>query len=81
MKAAGNEMEWVIIRPGGLNSEPGTGKGVLTEDNKVTGIISREDVAELVVQALRSDKSVGKTLTAVDKNQVRGSTSFEIFEL
>lgn len=25
-------MEFVIVRPGGLKSEPGTGKGVLTED-------------------------------------------------
>lgn len=27
-------MDYVIIRPGGLKSEPGTGKGVLTEDTK-----------------------------------------------
>ena len=28
----GGEMQFVIVRPGGLKSEPGTGKGVLTED-------------------------------------------------
>lgn len=32
--AAASGMEFVIVRPGGLKSEPATGKGVLTEDKK-----------------------------------------------
>lgn len=62
-------MEWVIIRPGGLKSEPATGKGVLTEDVTVCGSITREDVAKLVVRCLWSGDAVGKTLTAIDSEQ------------
>ena len=53
-------MQWTIIRPGGLKSEPATGSGILTEDRSICGAINREDVAELVVKALFSDKSDGK---------------------
>ena len=53
-------MQWTIIRPGGLKSEPATGNGILTEDRSICGAINREDVAELVVKALFSDKSDGK---------------------
>ena len=56
----GSTMQWTIIRPGGLKSEPATGKGILTEDRSICGAINREDVAELVVKALFSDKTDGK---------------------
>lgn len=55
-------MEWTIIRPGGLKNEPGTQRGVLTENRSVCGGISREDVAELVVKALFSPNAAGKVL-------------------
>ena len=57
---------WTIIRPGGLKSEPATGKAILTEDHRAIGSIHREDVADLVVQALGSDNTERKVLTAVD---------------
>lgn len=53
-------MQWTIIRPGGLKNDPPTGSGVLTVDNKICGAINREDVADLVVKALFSNKSNGK---------------------
>lgn len=53
-------MEFTIIRPGGLKSEPATGQGMLTEDTGVCGAVHREDVAQLVVQALLSDKAANK---------------------
>lgn len=56
----GSTMQWTIIRPGGLKSEPATGSGILTEDRSVCGAINREDVADLVVKALFSDKADGK---------------------
>jgi hypothetical protein len=66
-------MQWTIIRPGGLKSEPATGSGILTEDRSICGAINREDVAELVVKALFSNKADGKvrqrrTLTVWDTN-------------
>mmetsp|Transcript_25178 Transcript_25178/g.59386 ORF Transcript_25178/g.59386 Transcript_25178/m.59386 type:complete len:285 (-) Transcript_25178:74-928(-) len=57
---------WSIIRPGGLVSEPMTGKAVLTEDTKAIGSIHREDVADLVIKAMDSAKTERVVLSAVD---------------
>lgn len=62
-------MQWVIVRPGGLKSDPATGSGVLTADTSVCGAITREDVADLVIKALLSDGSNGKV-----RVQERGAT-------
>lgn len=59
-------MNWTIIRPGGLKSEPATGKAILTENTKAIGSIHREDVASLVLQALESDSTTKKILSAFD---------------
>lgn len=74
-------MEFVIIRPGGLKSEPATGTGVLTEDKTVCGAIHRDDVADLVCRALLSDKAANKVLSAVDRSQLMGDPQFEVFQL
>ncbi len=71
-------MEWVIVRPGGLKSDPATGTGVLTADTTICGAITREDVADLVIKALLSDGSSGKVLSAVDKEQLFGAPEFEV---
>eukprot|EP00887_Chlorella_sp_A99_P001674 scaffold8.g1674.t1 len=59
----GDKMDFVIVRPGGLKTEPATGKararfcfrrsssGVLTEDTSVCGSITRADVATLTMKA------------------------------
>lgn len=57
---------WTIIRPGGLKSESATGKAVLTANNKALGSIHREDVAALVVKALRSANTKKMILSAID---------------
>lgn len=57
---------WTIIRPGGLKSEPATGKAILTDDMTAMGTIHREDVARLVVDALTSPSAERKILTAID---------------
>lgn len=57
---------WTIIRPGGLKSEPATGTAILTENNKAIGTIHREDVANLVLQALVSPKTERKIFSAID---------------
>jgi NAD(P)H-binding len=59
-QAHAGAMEYTIVRPGGLKSEPATGQGVLTEDASVCGAVHREDVAQLVVQALFSDAAANK---------------------
>lgn len=58
--------EWTVVRPGGLRTHPATGKALFTEDTRVSGMIHREDVADLAVHALNSPRTFRKTLTAVD---------------
>lgn len=58
--------EWTIIRPGGLRNGEASHTAILTEDTRAAGMINREDVAELVVQALNSPKTIRKILTALD---------------
>lgn len=78
-------MNWTIIRPGGLVSEPMTGKAILTEDTMGIGSIHREDVADLVVKALSSPSTERKVYTAVDPSLVAASNptgaTFEAVEL
>jgi nucleoside-diphosphate-sugar epimerase len=81
LKANAGNMEYTIIRPGGLKSEPATGRGVLTEDKSVCGAVHREDVAQLVAQSLFSQKAANKVLSAVDRSQLMGEPKFEDFVL
>jgi hypothetical protein len=60
-------LDWTIIRPGGLKSEAATGKGILTEDVLARGAINRADVAALIIKALGTDKAyTRKEFSAVD---------------
>lgn len=81
LKSIGGDMQFTIIRPGGLKTQPATGRGVLTEDNTVCGAIHREDVADLLVHALFSDKTNNKVLAAVDQDQIMDKKEFAIFHL
>ncbi|WNZ23495.1 SDR family oxidoreductase [Leptolyngbya sp. NK1-12] len=71
-------LTYVVIRPGGLKSEPATGNGVLTPDPTVAGTIHRADVAQLVCQCLLSDQANNRVLSAVDRTMTYGQTEFEI---
>jgi uncharacterized protein YbjT (DUF2867 family) len=63
----GSGLSYTIIRPGGL--PPGvvpTGRGILSDDRSTMGFIKRPDLARLVVGVLYDDRTIGKTLAAVD---------------
>jgi hypothetical protein len=62
-------LDWTIIRPGGLKSEESTGSAVVTEDIMASGSITREDCASLIVQVLASKSCTRRELTAVDPSQ------------
>jgi nucleoside-diphosphate-sugar epimerase len=68
-------LTYIIIRPGGLKSEPATGNGILTENPKISGIIHRADVAHLVMRCLQSDAANNKVLSALDRNMIAGNLS------
>jgi nucleoside-diphosphate-sugar epimerase len=63
-------MPWTIIRPGGLSSEPATGRGILSDDPEIHGFIHRQDVADLVSRALRDPATIGQALAAVDAGRM-----------
>jgi len=62
-------LDHTIVRPGGLTDAAPTGDGILTEDPTRMGMISRPDLAGLIVQIVADDSTVGKTYTAIDKNK------------
>lgn len=59
-------MNWTIIRPGGLKSEAATGQAVLSDDCLAIGSIHRQDCADLVAKALTSPKTERQVLSAID---------------
>lgn len=62
--------DWTIIRPGGLKSEAATGKAIFTEDKLASGVINREDCADLIIKALGSKgKCTRREFTAIDPSQ------------
>ena len=73
-------LNYTIIRPGGLKSEPSTGNAVLTENPQVSGVIHRVDVAKLVCHCLNSEKANHKVLSAIDRNMLFQQLDFETFE-
>jgi uncharacterized protein YbjT (DUF2867 family) len=65
LRASG--LDFTIIRPGGL--PPGvvaTGRGIVSENPGTMGFIKRPDLARLVLAVLYDDRTIGKTLAAVD---------------
>jgi len=74
-------LTYTIVRPGGLKSEPATGNAVLTEDAKVSGMIHRADVAQLVCQCLQSDRANHKILSAIDRQMLFVPVEFAEFTL
>jgi uncharacterized protein YbjT (DUF2867 family) len=74
-------LTYTIVRPGGLKSEPATGNAVLTEDPKVSGMIHRADVANLVCQCLQSDRANHKVLSAIDRQMLFVPVEFTEFSL
>jgi uncharacterized protein YbjT (DUF2867 family) len=67
LRASG--LDFTIVRPGGLRSDNRTGNGILSEDPQTFGYIFREDLAELIVAVLDDDRTIGKTLAAIDSER------------
>jgi uncharacterized protein YbjT (DUF2867 family) len=54
------DLDWTILRPGGLTTDEGTGRVELGETVE-RGSIPREDVAAVVVAVLEQPASIGRT--------------------
>ncbi len=64
-----SELDYTIIRPGGLGHDAATGTGMLSEDRSTFGYIDRAELADLMLSCLDSTICSNKTLAAVDKNR------------
>ncbi|THF87725.1 NAD-dependent epimerase/dehydratase family protein [Deinococcus sp. KSM4-11] len=64
----GSALDWTVVRPAGLNDEPGTGlvRAAATVDR---GSISRDDVAAVVLACLDDPATVGQTFEVVQGSQ------------
>lgn len=58
------DLDWTVLRPGGLTDDPGTGL-VLLEPSVPRGRVSRDDVAEVLVALLDEPATVGLTLELI----------------
>jgi uncharacterized protein YbjT (DUF2867 family) len=63
----GTDLNYTIIRPGGLTNKAASGKGVLLEDPTETGVISRAELARLTVDSLDDTETTRKTFAAVER--------------
>lgn len=56
-----SNLDYTILRPGRLLDEPGSGK-ITTTNALDNAAVPREDVASVIVEALRNDNSIGKII-------------------
>lgn len=63
-------MTYTIIRPGGLKDTPGGSHRLkFDQGDRITGMISREDVAETCLQALSFPESEGRTFEVIETDK------------
>ncbi|MCW2878198.1 MAG: hypothetical protein JWQ95_2298 [Sphaerisporangium sp.] len=60
------DLEWTIVRPGGLTDDPGTGLVTLAEPGRPRGRVTRDDVAAVIVALLDTPGTRGRTLELVE---------------
>ena len=63
---AASGLDYTILRPGGMNSDPATGMAIKTEDHAAMGTITRADLAQLVVDCLDDNTTIGKIFHTID---------------
>ncbi|MCA0419991.1 MAG: SDR family oxidoreductase [Proteobacteria bacterium] len=76
-----SSLPWTILRPGGLLSEPATGRGILSTDAQMHGFIHRADVAELIRRVLRDPGTIGGAFAVVDAARARSVHPVQPFPL
>lgn len=62
----GSGLDWTILRPGGMTHDPASGTAICTEDRTAMGVISRADLARLVVECLDDPATIARIYHAID---------------
>lgn len=59
-------LDWTILRPGGMTSDPASGTAIMTEDHGVMGVINRADLAALAIRCIDDPQTAGRIFHTVD---------------
>jgi uncharacterized protein YbjT (DUF2867 family) len=59
-------LDWTILRPGGMTSDPASGTAIMTDDHGVMGVINRADLAMLAIRCLDDPRTIGHIYHTVD---------------
>lgn len=59
-------LQYTILRPGGMTDAPASGTAIRSEDHGVMGVISRADLARLVVECIDDESTTGRIYHTVD---------------
>lgn len=62
------DLDYTIVRPGGLTDEAGTSQVLVEETINESGSIPREDVAEVLVHSLNTSSSIRKSFDLLSGN-------------
>jgi uncharacterized protein YbjT (DUF2867 family) len=63
---AASDLDWTIVRPGGLTNDPGTGLIQAAPSLGRRGTITRDDVAAVLVACLDEPRTVGATFDVLE---------------
>lgn len=62
-----SSLTWTIIRPGVLNDKPKTDRGVLIQDTTALGVISRAELARLIIDSIDDQTTYGRIFSAIEE--------------
>jgi uncharacterized protein YbjT (DUF2867 family) len=62
------DLDWTILRPGGLTDDPGTGQVRLAPPSLPRGQVPRADVAAVILALLDAPATAGQTLDLISGN-------------
>jgi uncharacterized protein YbjT (DUF2867 family) len=63
---AASELDFTIVRPGGLTNDPGTGRIDAAESLGRAGRVTRDDVADTLVAVLDTPSTIGRTFELLE---------------
>lgn len=62
-----SELTWTIVRPGVLNDKPKNEQGVLIQDTTALGVISRAELARVIVELIDDESTYGRIYSAFEQ--------------
>jgi uncharacterized protein YbjT (DUF2867 family) len=60
-RVAGSTLDWTIVRPGGLQNGPGSGRVSVSTTLGGSGVVPRDDVALVLAETLQAPNTIGLT--------------------